>query len=95
MMYAELQKTGQGAVKKVSTGSRRKRQMVNDNSAQVNCPTVVDGTVLRGKARLDALLKEATEQVAKQEEEKRQDRLEHRIFGYNVFTIFGTPRGGV
>lgn len=90
MMYAELQKTGQGAANKVSTGSRRRRQTF-DNGAQVNCPTVVDGKVLHGKARLDALLKDMTEQVTKQEDEKRQNRLEHRIFGYNVFTVFGTP----
>ena len=88
-----MQKTGQGTAKKVSTGNTRGGRMMlrarTNNDAQTECVTVVDGVVLRGKARIDALLKNLTEQVAKREEAQRQSPLEHNIFGYNVFTIDG------
>lgn len=92
MMEAELQKMGQGAAKKVATGNRRGGRMMLgarvSSNAQTECVTVVDGAVLRGKARIEALLKNLTEQVAKREEAQEQGQLQHDIFGYNVFTVY-------
>lgn len=91
-MEAELQKTGQGAAKKVATGNTRGGRMMlrarRSDNEQTECVTVVDGAVLRGKARIDALLKNLTEQVAKREAAQEQSQLQHDIFGYNVFTVY-------
>ena len=93
MMYVELKKLGKGPVEKANTRGGRTRLYArntsrNDN-AGLECVTVVDGAVLRGKERLEALLQKELKNMAQREEAENERNVEEEILGYNTFIVFG------
>ena len=71
-MYVELKKLGKGPVEKANTRGGRTRLYARNNNqgdnASPECVTVVDGAVLRGKERLEALLQKELKNMAQREE---------------------------
>ena len=93
MMHIELKKLGKGPVEKASTRDRRIRLYArnsnqNDN-ANTECVTVVDGVVLHGKERLEVLLQKELKDMARREEAENERNVEEEILGYNTFIVFG------
>ena len=50
---------------------------------------MVDGAVLRGKERLEALLQKELKNMAQREEAENERNVEEEILGYNTFIVFG------
>mgnify|MGYP004668558419 FL=1 len=93
MMYVELKKLGKGPVEKANTRGGRMRLYARNNNQNDNaspeCVTVVDGAVLRGKERLEALLQKELKNMAQREEAENERNVEEEILGYNTFIVFG------
>ena len=93
MMYVELKKLGKGPVEKANTRGGRTRLYARNNNqgdtASPECVTVVDGAVLRGKERLEALLQKELKNMAQREEAENERNVEEEILGYNTFIVFG------
>ena len=87
-MCIELKKLGKGPVEKANTRGGRTRLYARNNNqgdnASPECVTVVDGAVLRGKERLEAL-----KDMAQREEAENERNVEEEILGYNTFIVFG------
>ena len=92
-MYVELKKLGKGPVEKANTRGGRARLYARNNNqgdnASPECVTVVDGAVLRGKERLEALLQKELKNMARREEAENERNVEEEILGYNTFIVFG------
>lgn len=92
-MYVELKKLGKGPVEKANTRGGRMRLYARNNNqgdnANTECVTVVNGAVLRGKERLEALLQKELKDMARREEAENERNVEEEILGYNTFIVFG------